>query len=160
MLTLAATDPVWYGCVLSLHWAKYNLAEPIPLHVEHVAVEVVEPFRPSGPCLRTMKTSGTVLAPAFSPITGRLVGAGASSFPYRSKGPAHCPDHMSSLSSIPGTRGFRIGVVLLLDRLPTKAAEPQSTQGSVVVQKEPFFLSPRSLRSLGEVPNLTSMSVA
>ena len=38
-------------------WAKYNLAEPIPLQVEHVAVEFVEPFRPSGPCLRTMKTS-------------------------------------------------------------------------------------------------------
>ena len=37
-------------------WAKYNLAEPIPLQVEHVAVEFVEPFRPSGPCLRTMKT--------------------------------------------------------------------------------------------------------
>ena len=51
---------VWlYGCMLSLHgesWAKYNLAEPIPLQVEHVAVEFVEPFRPSGPCLRTMKT--------------------------------------------------------------------------------------------------------
>ena len=28
----------------------------IPLQVEHVAVEfIVEPFRPSGPCLRTMK---------------------------------------------------------------------------------------------------------
>ena len=38
-------------------WAKYNLAEPIPLQVEHVAVEFVEPFRPSGPCLRTMKIS-------------------------------------------------------------------------------------------------------
>ena len=38
-------------------WAKYNLAEPIPLQVEHVAVEFVEPFLPSGPCLRTMKTS-------------------------------------------------------------------------------------------------------
>ena len=31
---------------------------------------------------------------------------------------------MSSLSSIPDTRGFRFGVVLLLDWLPTKAAEP------------------------------------
>ena len=50
--------------------------------------------------------------------------AGASSFPYRSKGPAHCLDHMSSLSSIPDTRGFRFGVVLLLDWLPTKAAGP------------------------------------
>ena len=49
---------VWL-CVLSSHgesWAKYNLVEPIPLQVEHVAVEFVEPFRPSGPCLRTMKT--------------------------------------------------------------------------------------------------------
>ena len=46
--------------MLSSHgesWAKYNLAEPIPLQVEHVAVEFVEPFRLSGPYLRTMKTS-------------------------------------------------------------------------------------------------------
>ncbi|WP_419648568.1 hypothetical protein, partial [Thiolapillus sp.] len=60
LLTRVETDPVWYGCVLSSHgesWAKYNLAEPIPLQVEHVAVEFVEPFRPSGPCLRTMKIS-------------------------------------------------------------------------------------------------------
>ena len=36
--------------------ARYKLTEPIPLHVEHVAVEfIVEPFRPSGPLLRTMK---------------------------------------------------------------------------------------------------------
>ena len=32
--------------------------------------------------------------------------------------------HTSSLSNTPGTRGFRIGVVLLLDWLPTEAAEP------------------------------------
>ena len=32
--------------------------------------------------------------------------------------------HTLSLSSTPGTRGFRIGVVLLLEWLPTKAAEP------------------------------------
>ena len=48
-------------CVLSSHgesWAKYNLTEPIPLQVEHVAVEfIVEPFRPSGPCLPNMKIS-------------------------------------------------------------------------------------------------------
>ena len=59
LVDLAVTDPVWYVCVLSSHgesWAKYNLTEPIPLQVEHVAVEfIVEPFRPSGPCLRTMK---------------------------------------------------------------------------------------------------------
>ena len=48
---LAATDPVWYGCVLSSHgesWAKYNLAEPIPLHnemVSHVIVPAGSPFR-------------------------------------------------------------------------------------------------------------------
>ena len=38
MLTRAATSPVWYGCVLSSHgesWAKYNLAEPIPLQDEY-----------------------------------------------------------------------------------------------------------------------------
>ena len=49
---------VW--CVLSSHgesWAKYNLAKSIPLLVEHVAIEFVEPFRSSGPCLRTMKIS-------------------------------------------------------------------------------------------------------
>ena len=60
MLTRTATDPVRYGCVLSSHGesrAKYKLAEPIPLQVEHVAVEFVEPFRPSGPCLGTMKIS-------------------------------------------------------------------------------------------------------
>ena len=52
---------VWYGCVLSSHgesWAKYNLAEPIPLQVEHVAVEfIVKALPPSGPFLLTMKIS-------------------------------------------------------------------------------------------------------
>ena len=52
---------VWYGCVLSSHgesWAKYNLTEPIPLQVKYGAFEfIVEPFRPSGPCLCTMKIS-------------------------------------------------------------------------------------------------------
>ena len=38
--------------------AKYNLREPIPLHVEHVAIEfIVVPFHPSGPFLLTMKIS-------------------------------------------------------------------------------------------------------
>ena len=37
--------------------ARYNLADHIPLQVEHVAVEfVMEPFRPSGHSLRTMRT--------------------------------------------------------------------------------------------------------
>ena len=58
LLTRAATDPVWHGCLLSSHGesrAKYNLTEPIPLQVEHVAVElIVEPFRQSGPFLCTM----------------------------------------------------------------------------------------------------------
>ena len=44
--------------------------------------------------------------------------------------------HTSSLSSTPGIRWFRIGVVLLLDWLPTKA---QTAEGCVVAQKEPFF---------------------
>ena len=61
LVARAATDLVWYGCVLSSHvesWAKYSLTEPIPLQVEHAAVEfTVEPFRPSGSCLRTMKIS-------------------------------------------------------------------------------------------------------
>ena len=38
---------------------------------------------------------------------------------------------MSSLSSIPDTRGFRFGVVLLLGWLPTKAAEPSLLSYSV-----------------------------
>ena len=38
--------------------ARYNLTEPIPLQVEHVAVKfVVEPLRPPSPSLRTMRTS-------------------------------------------------------------------------------------------------------
>ena len=37
--------------------ARYSLTEPIPLQVEHVAVEfIVEPFCSLGPSLRTMKT--------------------------------------------------------------------------------------------------------
>ena len=55
----AATDLVWYGCLFSSHdesWAKYNLMEPIPLQVEHMAVEfIVELFRPSGPFLLPMR---------------------------------------------------------------------------------------------------------
>ena len=68
--------------------------------------------------------------------------------------------HTSSLSSTPGIRWFRIGVVLLLDWLQTKADKAQSTQGCVVVQKEPFFLSPSKLGKRGEVPNLRPMYVA
>ena len=60
-LTREATDPVWYGGLISSHGesrAKYNLTEPIPLQVKHVAVElIVESFRPSGPFLLTMKIS-------------------------------------------------------------------------------------------------------
>ena len=38
--------------------ARYYLTDLIPLQARHVAVEfVVEPFRPSGPYLRTMKIS-------------------------------------------------------------------------------------------------------
>ena len=62
LLTRAATDPVWYGCLFSSSYgksrARYNLTEPTPLQVVHVAVEfIVEPFCPSGLCLRTMKIS-------------------------------------------------------------------------------------------------------
>ena len=47
--------PIRYGIVTCFR-ARYNLAETILLQVEHVAVEfIVEPFRPSGPCLGTMK---------------------------------------------------------------------------------------------------------
>ena len=57
--------PVWYGCLFSSYdesRARYNLTEPIPQDggadpwVEHVAIELtMEPFRSSGPCLRSMK---------------------------------------------------------------------------------------------------------
>ena len=53
------SQPVWYGCLFSSHdesRAEYNLTEPLSLQVKHVAVEFVEPFRPSRPYLRTMKT--------------------------------------------------------------------------------------------------------
>ena len=47
LFTRAATDPVWYRSLISSHGelrAKYNLTEPTPLQVEHVAVEfIVEP---------------------------------------------------------------------------------------------------------------------
>ena len=44
--------------------ARYNLTEPIPLQVEHVAVEViVDTFRSSGPCLRTMKIDISTMMP-------------------------------------------------------------------------------------------------
>ena len=55
LLTRAATDLIWYGCLFSPYGesrARYDLTEPIPLQVKHVAVEfIVEPFRPSGPFL-------------------------------------------------------------------------------------------------------------
>ena len=68
-----------HGMVL----AKYNLTEPIPLQVDHVAVEfIVQPFCPSGPFLLTMivwryPPSDAVLTPAILPITGRLVEGGS-----------------------------------------------------------------------------------
>ena len=46
-----------YGSLFSSYGesrARYSLTEAIPLQVEHVAVE---PFRPSGPCLRIIKIS-------------------------------------------------------------------------------------------------------
>ena len=61
LLTRAATYPVFYGCLFSSYGesrARYNLTEPIPPQVEHLAVEFfVEPFRQSCLCLRTMKIS-------------------------------------------------------------------------------------------------------
>ena len=52
---------VWLGCLFLSYGesrARYNLTEPVPPRVEHVAVEfIVEPFRPSDPCLRTTKIS-------------------------------------------------------------------------------------------------------
>ena len=61
LLTRAATYRVWYGCLFSSHGkprAKYNLTEPIPFQVDHVAVEfMMEPFRLIGPFTRSMKIS-------------------------------------------------------------------------------------------------------
>ena len=49
---------VWLFSPYGESRAKYNLIQPIPLQVEHAAVNfIVEPFRPSGSCLRTMKIS-------------------------------------------------------------------------------------------------------
>ncbi len=67
------------------------------------------------------------------------------------------PKDMSSLSSITSTRGFQFGVVLHLDWLPTKAAEPSLPKDVWLFIRKPFYLSP-SERS--EVPNLRPMSVA
>ena len=75
---------VWYGCVLSSHgesWAKYNLTEPIPLQVEHVAVEFVEPLRPSGPCLRTMKISAPLRSVDTSYFTHNWIEGGSVFLP-------------------------------------------------------------------------------
>ena len=55
------TNPVRHNRWFSSHGdsrARYDLMEPIPLQVEHMAVElVVEPIHQSGPRLWTMKTS-------------------------------------------------------------------------------------------------------
>ena len=103
------TDPVWYGCSLSSKgesWAKYNLAEPIPPQIEHVAVEfIVEPFRQSGPCLRTMKIFAQWCRVDTSYFTlKRETLGGRERLPSRT-GPRTCPrkilrisykDHISS----------------------------------------------------------------
>ena len=47
--------------------------------------------------------------------------------------------HMSSLSSTPGTRGFQIEVVLLLDWLPTKASEPSLPKDVWLFRKSHFI---------------------
>ena len=66
--------------------------------------------------------------------------------------------HMSSLSSTSGTRGFRIGVVIL-NWLPSKAAEPILPKDVWLFRRSyftfPLARSARSLRLLGEVLNLT-----
>ena len=90
-----------------------------------------EDIRPGMPCWHQL----------FHPKLGDSWRAGASSFPYRSKITAHCPDHMSSLSSIPGTRGFRIGVVLLLDWLPTEAAEPSLLKDVWLFRRSHFLFT-------------------
>ena len=52
---------LWMVCWFSSHGesrARYSLTEPIPLQIEHAAIEfIMEPFHPSCPSLRTMKTS-------------------------------------------------------------------------------------------------------
>ena len=48
--------------------------------------------------------------------------------------------HTSKLTSTPGTRGFRIGVVLLLDWLPTKAAEPSLPKDVWLFRRSHFTL--------------------
>ena len=78
--------PIRCGMVVCCHrmvslWAKYNLAEPIRLQVEHVAVEFVEPLRPSGPCLRTMKISAQLRSVDTSYFTHNWIEGGSVFLP-------------------------------------------------------------------------------
>ena len=80
------------GMLVSSHVesrAMYNLTQPIPLLVEHVAVEfIVEPFPPSGSfflfsfffLLNRYPPGDAVLTPAILPITGRLMVGGSVLF--------------------------------------------------------------------------------
>ena len=105
-----ATDLVWYGCLLSSRGkslAKYNLTEPIPLQVEHVAVEfIVEPFRPSGSCLVLWRypPSDAVLTPAISPKTERLVAGGSVFLPVQVQRTCSLP--IKSAKQIPQWAGL------------------------------------------------------
>ena len=52
--------------------------------------------------------------------------------------------HKSRLFSTPRTRGFRLGVVLLLDWLPTKAAKPKVHKDAWFAQKKTFLFHRRA----------------
>ena len=74
LLTRATINPVWSGFRLSFHGdprARYNLTEPIPLQVEHLAGE----WNPSDHLALVFELwryppSDVVLTAAVSPITG------------------------------------------------------------------------------------------
>ena len=66
--------------------------------------------------------------------------------------------HTSGLSSTPGTCGFRIRVVLLLDWLPTKAAEPKVPKDVWFAQKETFLFHRRARGGLNFEVNVRRLN--
>ena len=136
MLTRTATDSVWYGCLFSSYGesrAKHNLTEPTPLQVEHMALEfIVEPFRPSGPCLRTMKISAQWCRVDTSYFTHNWETRRGRERLLSRMGPlAHCPDHMSSLSSIPGLRGTRPTYIMVCAKI-AMGLVPRRRRGGIL----------------------------
>ena len=84
--------------------ARHNLTEPIPLLVEHVAVEfVVEPSVVFEPWRHP--PSDAVLTPAISPVTGRLLESGSVLFPLLQ---VHEPAHRKNKKRTNGACSTKI----------------------------------------------------